>query len=96
VGIEQHGSSVRFSLIDALDLGMPLGISSLMIITTRGTEAYVVLLRFINCYLVAVFGTALSVRCDTYDAQLDALPKGSIGLQLLSFSRECLLPRLLC
>jgi hypothetical protein len=66
---------------------MPLGISSLTIITTRSTEAYVVLLRFINCYLVAVFGTALSVRCDTYDAQLDALPKGSIGSQLLSFSR---------
>jgi hypothetical protein len=82
-------------LIDALDLGMPLGISSLMIITTRGTEAYVVFLRFINCYLVAVFGTALSVRRDTHDAQLEALPKDSIGSQLLGFSGGCLLPRLL-
>lgn len=41
------------------------------------------LLHFINCSLLAVFGMALSVRCGTYDAQLEALPKDPISSQLL-------------
>ena len=41
------------------------------------------LLPFITCSLLAVFGMALSVRCSTCDAQLEALPKDSISSQLL-------------